>query len=1134
MASTMKKSLFSLCVFSLPLVAHAANWTSTTNGNWNDPANWDTANFPDSFAKTANFNINSGNLQITLGENIKIGTVNFNKKRYTIKGNTLVLKNSTVGGASHGIITSKIRLAGDAIFTPYSSKVIELRGKITGPGDLIVNAQYDSGVVDSENAATGNGKNDYTGKTIIKRGIFRYNRDVIPQNNDVIVGGGAGKARFLHRWHMSDNDAFNLELLSDGCFEQNNGRRVVLRDLKGSGEIKLHIPNNNDDRFVVIGDNSGLLSSTFSGKISGGAAEVGNLDHADGSFFKVRRNRELVLEGASTFDCRCYVNDNSQIIVKHNNALGSTSREAFTFDNGSYILSGNGLSISKAFSLNGPGRNSGGSLFNDASGNNEITGDVQIGWAGGGEVAIPASIQVAPGTTLSLKGVVKGDQKLTKIGDGILDFIGSKPNTLSGNIDITAGGLHLSQTSGPSVAGHLNIPGGTCQMNANNQMAATSHVNLCGGSVDVQTFTSKFERLNFLSGAFTGSGVTTLENLAGNVLNIRNNTLNAPIAISGATGGSVDFDVTNGGTAVLQNVACGAAVRDFNIPKGPEMVDMRIFNSSGVGINKKGGGYLEFATPGAHAFTGMTTIEEGTVSLKSIFTGDMTVKTGALLKGTGSVHGTLNVEGSVSPGNSIGIMDVQGDVNFAPGSIYPVEFSATTADLLNVTNGGKVTIQPGAILTLTPVDDKQLYPTGQEIDKVVISAEGGVTGLFNELPNPMPGHELFSQEIQYKDNTVHVVVTNNGFGSVGPLFENRNVRRIGNCLDDLQLDPGSDLAGIISLIQTSSFEKIHEALDQMQPSIIGSMGLVQEENGIRMRKTVQRRIKEASRSDCDIVLGEKNGVAVWTEAGGDSHAQRGDKHHVGFRARTFDVRGGVDISNGENLLFGVAGGYSNSKVNWKKGGGDGSIESSYANVYLGAFTNHLFINIISEGSYSRYRQDRNIKFDKINRTAKGKSGGFQLLEHADAGFAYNFGIFEFRPFGSIDFIYSKRNEFDESGADSINLRIGNQHHSSLRYEGGAELSILCNKAWRDLSVDLKLGYGREKRLSRTDFRFCLLENLGCGGEVLRYAPEHSFVVPEFGVTIHLSERSYLKLGYNGEIGSGYHNHAGFGHFGCTF
>jgi autotransporter-associated beta strand protein len=140
-------------------------------------------------------------------------------------------------------------------------------------------------------------------------------------------------------------------------------------------------------------------------------------------------------------------------------------------------------------------------------------------------------------------------------------------------------------------------------------------------------------------------------------------------------------------------------------------------------LTKNGSGILTVAN--ANTFTGSTTINSGTLTVTGSLGGsEVTIASGATLNGTGTIGGPVTIEGTVSPGASVGTLALAtGPVSLI--GTYACDLEGATADRLAVTGNLDLT---DASLTLNILS----APTASHY--VIATYTGSVIGNFASVP----------------------------------------------------------------------------------------------------------------------------------------------------------------------------------------------------------------------------------------------------------------------------------------------------------------------------------------------------------------------------------------------------------------
>jgi len=208
--------------------------------------------------------------------------------------------------------------------------------------------------------------------------------------------------------------------------------------------------------------------------------------------------------------------------------------------------------------------------------------------------------------------------------------------------------------------------------------------------------------------------------------------------VDSATGGNARFIILAGGAFDMSSLSTGRMTAGSiegagTFSLGPNQLIVGSNNLSttvggvttgtGGSLVKVGSGTLTLA--GTNSYTGATVVAGGTLSV----TGDISsssgvvVNPGGMLAGTGTVPGVLVVGGTLMPGQSVGTLNVRGNLVFTSAVTYLININATTASLTNVTG---TAVLGGA--TVQVVDDKDI--TKRQV-YTLLTATGGISGTFN-------------------------------------------------------------------------------------------------------------------------------------------------------------------------------------------------------------------------------------------------------------------------------------------------------------------------------------------------------------------------------------------------------------------
>lgn len=251
---------------------------------------------------------------------------------------------------------------------------------------------------------------------------------------------------------------------------------------------------------------------------------------------------------------------------------------------------------------------------------------------------------------------------------------------------------------------------------------------------------------------------TTSGGTPGRTLSFEADSGNASLTVNSAASGDIRIGVAGPGTGNTIQIELVSALDVHHNGSGELWLDRGIGGSGA--LNKFGGGTLRLSSPNNN-FSGTLTINTGVVRLTGsgvLGAGDLavasgtfdfsdltaaalTIGTGRELRGAGTIIATgktLELEGALSPGNSIGTLTFQGgtfDISSAEDLIFEL---GGTADLVLLTGGADLDIGTleFANFTFVPLAGfgAKTYTLFSGWDTLHGSVGASNTGLINGLP----------------------------------------------------------------------------------------------------------------------------------------------------------------------------------------------------------------------------------------------------------------------------------------------------------------------------------------------------------------------------------------------------------------
>jgi outer membrane autotransporter protein len=251
-------------------------------------------------------------------------------------------------------------------------------------------------------------------------------------------------------------------------------------------------------------------------------------------------------------------------------------------------------------------------------------------------------------------------------------------------------------------------------------------------------------------------------------------------------------------------------------------------------------------------------------------------------------------------------------------------------------------------------------------------------------------------------------------------------------------------------------------------------------------------------------------------------------NQTGYRAATTGFTLGADFRLRNSFIIGLAGGFNHSRANFDSSGGDMRNDTWPLTAY-GAYLGKTWYAYGSLGyTLNHFDLTRNINYSNLQRTAKSSTTGRQFATYAEAGYDLKTKKAVFTPVVSLAYSRIAINDFAESGAGALNLKVESQQSDSL--QTGLGLKVAVPFKWEETVVvpEFYATYQHEFAQGSRDINASFSQT-GNAFTFQTEAPGRDFTVLGANVEVMIKENLRLGFNFNTEVGrSNYTAHSLYG------
>ena len=568
-----------------------------------------------------------------------------------------------------------------------------------------------------------------------------------------------------------------------------------------------------------------------------------------------------------------------------------------------------------------------------------------------------------------------------------------------------------------------------------------------------------------LTGANTYEGDTLVRagTLIGNTASIRNDIGNASTVIfdqpgiasfagniGGVNGTSGEMILRGGGKLTLAGTSTldwtvedGALISaterfagDLNITSGAGFTFDQDYNGTYTGA-LSGAGDLVFTGGGAitltsdsSSFTGLSTVTGSTLIVTDTLGGSALIGMDGWLAGAGTIGSgagslvTIAAGGTLTPGNSIGTLIVDGDLVFDTGSRLEVEVNpqGRQSDLVEVT--GRAMINGGGVVHIGANANYDLHST------YTILSAGELVGTFEKVTS---NFAFLNPDLiyNYGAGTVDLELTRNDRDFASAALT-RNQVATAKGIESIGFDAGHAVYDAVAQLADDT-DLIRASFDALSGEIHASAKAALIEDSRFLRNAINDRVRAAfgdigasvtpilayGPGDTPVpVAADHAGPVFWSHGFGSWSSTDSDGNAASLDRSSGGLIGGTDGMVGD-WRIGLLAGYSHSYFKASDHASSGSSDNYHLGFYGGTHWGDLAFRTGAAYTWHDIDTARWVSIPGITDSLSAGYNAGTLQAFGEMGYGFDMGNgVRFEPFANLAHVSLRSDGFTEAGGNA--------------------------------------------------------------------------------------------------------------------